>query len=233
MDNWIEFYDSAHAIYVNARHKDVHCRDIARQIAAFVPDPHARVLDYGCGEALHAGLVAAVASELVLCDAAPSVRASLAVRFTANPKIRVTAPAEVAQRAERSLDLIVVNSLVQYLTPAELEAHLTLWRRLLAPQGILIVADVIPPEVGPVSDVIALLRYASANGFLLAAIIGLARTAMSSYRRLRATLSIARYGESEFLAKLAAAGFTGERLAQNMEHNPARMTFRAREGGSR
>ena len=83
------------------------------------------------------------------------------------------------------------------------------------------------------SDVIALLRYASANGFLLAAIIGLARTAMSSYRKLRATLRIARYGESEFLAKLAAAGFTGERLAQNMEHNPARMTFRARESGSR
>ena len=56
---------------------------------------------------------------------------------------------------------------------------------LLAPGGTLIVADVIPPQVGAVSDGFALLRYARANGFLGAAILGLARTALSRYRRLR------------------------------------------------
>jgi hypothetical protein len=30
------------------------------------------------------------------------------------------------------------------------------------------------------------------------------------------------------MRKLTDAGFTAERLARNMEHNPARMTFRAR-----
>jgi SAM-dependent methyltransferase len=252
MRDWIEFYDSAHSIYVNARHRDVHYRDIARQIAAFVPgpqagltspqtgpgpqagpgqragpSPYARVLDFGCGEALHAGLVAAVASELVLCDGAPSVRASLAARFGADRKIRIASPQDLAQRSERSLDLIVANSVVQYLSAAELAAMLALWRRLLVPDGTLIVADVIPPGVGVVSDVLALLRYALANRFLLAAVVGLARIAISPYRKLRAKLSIARYGESEFLRILADAGFSAERLAQNMEHNPTRMTFRA------
>jgi SAM-dependent methyltransferase len=238
MRDWIEFYDSDHSIYVNARHRDVHYRDIAQQIAAFVPGPQgpggpqtrtgARVLDFGCGEALHADLVAAVASEVVLCDAAPKVRASLAARFAANAKIRVASPHELAQRPEHSLELIVANSVVQYLTAAELAAMLALWRRLLVPDGTLIVADVIPPGGGLLSDVVALLRYALANQFLLAALVGLVRTAVSPYRRLRSTLALARYGESDFLRLLAGAGFAAERLAHNMEHNPTRMTFRAR-----
>ena len=123
---------------------------------------------------------------------------------------------------------IFANSLVQYLTAAELDRMLALWRRLLAPGGVLIVADVIPPHVGPLSDGLALMRYAAANGFLGAALLGLTRTALSRYRRLRSELGIARYSEAEFLAKLRAAGFSAERLPKNVEHNPARMTFRAR-----
>jgi hypothetical protein len=58
MDGWIDFYDSAHSIYVNALHRDVHFRRIAEDIAAYVR-PGATVLDYGCGEALAADVVAA------------------------------------------------------------------------------------------------------------------------------------------------------------------------------
>jgi SAM-dependent methyltransferase len=228
MPTWREFWDGAHSIYVNARHKDVHYREIAEQIAAFVPGPHARVLDYGSGEAIHSDLVAAVAHEVILCDSAASVRAALTQHFSGNRKIRVLSPEDVARLDNGALDLIVVNSMVQYLKPDELTALLALWRRLLAPDGALVVADVIPPDVGAVSDALALLRYAAANGFLLAALVGMARTALSGYRKLRAELGIARYTEAEFMARLRAAGFSAERLARNMEHNPARMTFRAR-----
>jgi SAM-dependent methyltransferase len=228
MTTWREFWDSAHSIYVSERHKDVHYRDVAEQLAAFIPSPNARVLDHGSGEAIHADLVAARARELLLCDAAASVRASIAARFAENPKIKVIAPEDVEHLPDGSLDLVFANSLVQYLTTAELDRMLGIWRRLLAPGGTLIVADVIPPHVGALSDGFALLRYAKANGFLGAAIIGLTRTALSRYRRLRSELGIARYSESEFMAKLRAAGFSAERLPRNVEHNPARMTFRAR-----
>lgn len=228
MPSWREFWDSAHSIYVSDRHKDVHYRDVAEQLAAFVPGPDARVLDHGSGEAIHADLVAARVRELYLCDAAASVRAANTARFAANPKIKVIAPEEVERLADASLDLIFANSLVQYLTAAELERLLAVWRRLLAPGGVLIVADVIPPHVGAVSDGLALLRYAAANSFLGAALVGIARTALSSYRRLRNELGIARYGEADFQKLLRAAGFAGERLPRNVEHNPARMTFRAR-----
>jgi SAM-dependent methyltransferase len=228
MRDWIEFYDSPHSIYVNARHADVHYRDTATQVAAFVPGPSARVLDYGCGEAIHADTVAAVAAQVFLCDAAPNVRASVAARFAANGKIRVVSPEDVERMTDRSLDLIVANSVVQYLTRDTLTALLALWRRLLAPDGVLIVADVIPPEVGVASDAFALVRYAASHGFLIAALAGLVRTAASSYRHLHRTLSKAQYGEAEFLNLLRDAGFAAGRLPRNMEHNQARMTFRAR-----
>jgi SAM-dependent methyltransferase len=228
MSDWRSFWDSEHSIYVNARHKDVHYRSIAEQIAAFVPGPTARVLDYGCGDALHADLVAAVAAEVLLSDAAPSVRAAMAARFAGNPRIKVLAPEQVETLPDRTLDLIVVNSVVQYLSDADLQRLLALWRRLLAPGGALIVADVIPPDVGAVSDVLALLRLAASNGFLMGALAGLARTAVSPYRKLRNTLGISQYTQAEFMQTLTGAGFTAERLPHNMEHNPARMTFRAR-----
>jgi len=172
--------------------------------------------------------VARRAREVLLCDAAASVRAAIAARFAANPRIKVIAPEEIERLPAASLDLIFANSLVQYLNQAELDGVLAVWRRLLVRDGILIVADVIPPDVGPLSDALALIRYAAANGFLGAALVGLARTALSPYRRLRNELGIARHGEAEFLEKLRAAGFAAERLARNVEHNPARMTFRAR-----
>jgi SAM-dependent methyltransferase len=228
MTSWREFWDGAHSIYVSERHKDVHYRDVAEQLAAFVPSPQARVLDHGSGEAIHADLVAARAGELLLCDSAASVRASMAARFAANPKIKVIAPEDVERLPDARLDLIFANSLVQYLRADELDRILALWRRLLGPGGMLIVADVIPPDVGALSDGLALLRYAAAHGFFGEALVGLTRTALSRYRRLRSELGIARYGEAEFLHKLRAAGFSAERLPKNVEHNPARMTFRAR-----
>ena len=71
-----------------------------------------------------------------------------------------------------------------------------MFRRLLAPGGTLIFADVIPPDVGALSDVTALLRYAAKHGFLIAALVGLAKTTVSPYRKIRSTLGIAQYTRS-------------------------------------
>jgi SAM-dependent methyltransferase len=230
MSDWRSFWDSAHSIYVNARHKDVHYREIADAIAGFVEGPAARVLDYGCGEAVHADRVAAIAGEVLLCDAAPSVRGAIVTRFAADPRIRVLAPEEVEKLPDASLDLIVSNSVTQYLTPAELDRALALWHRLLKAGGTLVVADVIPPDAGTLTDVMALVRYAAGNRFLLAALWGLARTAVSPYRRLRSRIGVARYTQSAFLAKLRSAGFAAKRLPRNLEHNAARMTFQGTRG---
>jgi SAM-dependent methyltransferase len=225
---WLTFWDSAHSIYVNARHRDVHYRLIAEQIAALVPSPQARVLDYGCGEALHADLVAAAAGELFLCEAAPGVREGLAQRFADHPKIRVLAAHEIARLPERSLDIIVVHSVVQYLTVAGASALFTLFHRLLKAGGVLVVSDVIPPEIPAATDAVALLRFGYANGFFFAALWGLLRTLLSNYWRLRSRLGLARYPRAAMIEKLNAVGFDAQLAPTNIGHNQARRTYYAK-----
>jgi SAM-dependent methyltransferase len=228
ISDWLAFWDKPHSIYVNARHKDVHYRLIAEEIAALVPSRKARVLDYGCGEALHADVIAAAAGELLLCDGAPSVRNAIAARFAGIAKIRALVPEEVERLPDGSLDFIVLHSVAQYLTPEQTQALLQLFHRLLPPTGTLLVSDVIPPQVSAATDASALLRFGAANGFLLAAIGGLARTLFSDYRRLRARVGLTHYREAAMIEKLTAAGFAAQRAPTNIGHNQARMAFIAR-----
>jgi SAM-dependent methyltransferase len=222
---WLAFWDGSHPIYVSARHKDVHYRLIAEEIAALVPSASARVLDYGSGEALHADLVAAAAGELLLCEGAPRVRAAIAARFAGVAKICVIAAEDIERLPDHSFDLIVLHSVAQYLTPEETATLLVRFHRLLKPDGTLVVSDVIPRHVPASTDAIALLRFGAANGFLIAAFFGLARTVVSDYWRLRSRLGLSRYGEAAMLEKLAAAGFMAHRAPANIGHNQARMAF--------
>jgi SAM-dependent methyltransferase len=226
--NWLAFWDSPHSIYVNARHRDIHYRLVAEQIATLVPSPQARVLDYGSGEALHAELVAAAAAELLLCEGAPRVRASVAARFADNPKIRAVGPDDLKQLPDRSLDLIVLHSVAQYLSSDQTAALFALFHRLLNPGGTLVVSDIVPPQVPAATDAVALLQFAAANGFLISAVAGLTRTLFSNYWRLRTNYGLTRYDETTMMQKLAAAGFTAQRAPQNIGHNQARMMFVAR-----
>jgi SAM-dependent methyltransferase len=227
MGDWIAFWDSEHSIYVNARHRDVHYRTIAQDIRAHVP-AGAPVLDYGCGEALHADLLVPPARALILCEAAPAVRRKLAGRFAGHRDIAVRAPEEVALLPSGSLDVVVLHSVAQYLTPQEFDALLVLFRRLLGANGVFILGDVIPPNVSALTDAWALIRFAAANGFLGAALVGLARTLASDYWRLRSHLGLTRYDEAAMVEKLRAAGFSARRAPKNIGHNGARMTFLAR-----
>ena len=228
MADWITFWDSDHAIYVNARHRDAHYRKIAGDVATYLPSSTAAVLDYGCGEALHADRVAAAAERLILCEAASQVRAALAQRFASNPKIAVLAPEEAAALAPHSLDLIVLHSVAQYMTPTDADALFARFRTLLKPDGSFVLGDVIPSAIPAVTDALALLRFGLAQGFFFAAVSGLVRTALSDYWRLRSTLGLTRYDEGPMIAKLKAAGFSATHASKNIGHNPARMTFVAR-----
>jgi len=230
MRDWISFWDSDHSIYVNARHFDVHYRTIAEMIVRHVPAPDASVVDFGCGEALHADRVAAACRRLILVDAAPKVRSGLAARFAGRPNIEARAPGELADVPDRSIDLVVMHSVAQYLTSAEFSALLLLFRRLLRPGGLLLIGDVIPPHVSAFADAMALLNYGAANGFLLAAIRGLLRTAVSDYTKLRSRIGVTLYTEAEMLQRLETAGFIAMRAKANVGPNPARMTFLARSG---
>jgi SAM-dependent methyltransferase len=225
--NWRDYWNQDTPIYVSDRHKTLHYQRIADDIAALIPHPEAAVLDHGCGEALSAGRVAARCGRLVLCDGAPSLRDRLEERFGANPKVRVIAPEELPGEPDGAFDLIVANSLLQYLSLDELRSLLALWRTKLKENGRLILADVIPPDLAALTDARALLGFAWRGGFLSRAVLGLARTALSDYRKLRDEIGLSTYSEEELIEILQGSGYSARRRHPNFGHNQARMCFEA------
>lgn len=228
MRSWLDYWNSDTPIYVNERHKLLHDRRVARDVAGLIPSPEAIVLDYGCGEARSAEDAAARCQTLFLYDGAPGVRERLGERFAGDAKIVALSEDGVAALADESLDMVVANSLSQYLTRDDLIGLLDLWHRKLKPGGRLVIGDVIPPDIGPLTDALALLRFGFEGGFLLAAAGGLVRTFFSDYRRLRNEIGLSTHTENEMLSLIEAAGFSAERHEPNIGHNQARMTFVAR-----
>jgi hypothetical protein len=223
--SWAEFWNRETSIYVNARHRQVHYEGIARDILRYVPGPGARVVDYGCGDTLSAGPVAAACGHLYLCESAPTVRERLAARYAGVANISVIDPEQFAALAPGSIDTIVVNSVVQYLSAADLGRLLAVAREKLAGTGRLVLGDIVPRRVSPLRDAFELFRFAAANGFLIAAAAGLVRSSLSSYPRLRRQVGFLQFDEAEMLRALDQAGFAGRRDHPNIGHNAARMTF--------
>ena len=233
MADWISFYDLRHSlIYVNARHRDVHYRKIADDLRALVPSAHAAVLDYGCGEATSADYLAESCGHLTMVEAAPNVMAALKARYGGNGKISVITPAEAAAKPAASFDLIVLHSVAQYLSGAELDGLLATFRKLLKPDAVLVVGDVVPPRLAARAAAISLLRCGAENGFFIAAVLGLIRIAVSDYLRLKSKVGLSHYNEAAMLDKLKRAGFSATRAARNIGHNQWRMTFLARPAKS-
>ena len=230
MDEWIDYYDSTHTIYVSKLHRDLHFQLIARDIISYIDRPDWVVLDYACGEALSSTLVADACGTLILAEAAPGVRGRLIARFAPDTRIKVRSLQELRNMPEKSVDLAVMNSVTQYMTPDELDQAFQTIRRLLKPSGRLVLGDVLRPNVGMFRDVLALLRFALMHGFFKDALIGLIQTALSDYRQLRKNLGLQRYREAEMIAKLERNGLIGTRVRTNIGHNPWRMTFVAVHG---
>ena len=228
MKNWRDYWNQDTPIYVGERHKALHYQRIAADIAALVPSPEAHVLDHGCGEALAAGRVAAKCARLYLADAAPLVRARLAERFRASDKIEVLAAEDVERLPDASLDLVVANSLLQYLSADELQGLLRLWRSEAQARRPARPRRCDPPRLEPGR------RREGASRLCLAGrlprprpprprphgAVGLPpHPQRARARNLR---------EPEMIALLRRQGFTAERRAKNIGHNQARMTFEAR-----
>jgi SAM-dependent methyltransferase len=140
----------------------------------------------------------------------------------------VIAAEQAVALPKASFDLVVMHSVAQYLTQAELDRLLAMFRGLLKPDGLFILGDIVPPRVAAPAAALSLLRFGAANGFFWAAAFGLVRIFASDYLRLKKTAGLSHYTEPAMLERLRKAGFKAERARRNIGHNQWRMTFLCR-----
>jgi SAM-dependent methyltransferase len=230
MKSWLDFWNAPNAIYVSRRHQEAHYAKVLGGIRGFVPAGGAAVvLDWGCGDALAADDLAQTCRTLLLYDRADSTRSRLLATYADRPKIRVLDDAELDAVAPASVDLIVVNSVVQYLDRRQFGEALRLFHRLLKRDGTLLLGDIIAPDTPLVGHVTTFLRFAWQNGFFIAALVGLARNFVSPYRKLRRDAGYACYTQTQMMGLLDANGFAGERLASNIAVSQLRSSYLARK----
>src|SRR2546423_2791993 len=115
MRDWLSFWNAPNRIYVNDLHRDVHYRDVALEIRSLVPSPSATVVDYGCGEATAAHLVAEAAGAPLLFPGAARGRGQPSPRLQDNAKIAVRSPHQGAALPPGRRGLILLHSVVQDL----------------------------------------------------------------------------------------------------------------------
>jgi SAM-dependent methyltransferase len=223
-----DFWNGDQVLYVNSRHRALYYADIGKEIAALIASPEALLLDYGCGEALAADFLAGKCARLYLYDPIQKIETSLRARNKANPKIAVLDRASLQALPDASLDLMICNSVLQYLSREECGALVAFAAEKLKLGGRLVVADIIPPHVDALTDSWALVEFAYRGGFLLAALRGLFSTFFSRYGRRRGRMGLTTFAIPDMQRLLSTRGFEARRFDRNIGHNQARMTFIAK-----
>jgi SAM-dependent methyltransferase len=228
MKSWLDFWNAPNAIYVSQRHQKAHYAKVLSGIGGFMPAGGAAVvLDWGCGDALAADNIAQTCRTLLLYDRADSTRRRLLSNYADNPKVRVLDDAELGAVPPASVDLIIVNSVVQYLDRRQFVDALQLFHRLLKSDGKLLLGDIIAPDTPLIGHVTTFLHFARQNGFFVAACIGLARNFVSPYRKLRRDAGYAYYTQTQLLGLLDDNGFVGQRLPSNIAVSQLRSSYLA------
>ena len=225
---WHDLWNRQHQSFSGKRQETLYYSMLAKDIAALIDDPAAVVLDYGCGKAPFADLVAVQCGKLYLCDERAAIRESLQKRFADNPKIAILAPDELDKTIPpHTLDLLVTASTAQTATLREWSELLIAWKDKLKPGKPLVLACSAPNPSGRGENAAHRLSFAWRGGFLLSTLTNMAHEKVSKSVREANAQPPSQYTESEMVTLLTDAGYKAERLIAPLGPVANRMVFSA------
>jgi cyclopropane fatty-acyl-phospholipid synthase-like methyltransferase len=184
---------------------------------------HYRVLDFGCGFGFVTALLAARVAEVFWWEPSANMRAVAErntrhlhnIRFIDLSALPLADHEDAPQHPR--FDMILVNSVVQYMAIEELEGWLPLWREMLAPRGSLVLSDLIAPNHSGLSDIVDLFRLGVRYGSPLQA-ANEAIGGVAHYWRTSRAVPLTRISRDNLTTAAAKAGLTTEFLANNLTH---------------
>ncbi len=220
-DYWPAFWDrlQEHVIF------RVEAADyVIRLQAALGPAPRARVLDFGCGFGFIAELLAPQVGELYVFDASSQMRRRARRRLASHANVRFLGPpAAVPWPARLRFDLILVNSVAQYMPPEEFDRWLGLWRAMLAGGGRLVLSDLLTGKVDPVSEVVEMLVLSARRGCLLS-VVRKALGELRQYAKTRHGRPLGRIAPDDLRERAGRRGLAVDVLPSNLTYRKRRAT---------
>jgi cyclopropane fatty-acyl-phospholipid synthase-like methyltransferase len=183
-----------------------------------------RVLDFGCGFGFVAALVAPLVAEVWWWDISANMRSTTVRNVAGFPNARFCDVSALSVSASGgrtwhgpTFDIILINSVAQYMAPEELRDWLPRWAAMLAPNGQLVLSDLISPHHSNLSDIAHLLRLGLEHGSPVRA-VSEALGGVANYWRTRRTLSLTSLSRADLAGQAAAAGLDVTFLPANLTH---------------
>jgi ubiquinone/menaquinone biosynthesis C-methylase UbiE len=227
--SWVEYWNRPNGIFVNELHKRAHYQFIHANVLPFLPrGSGSAVLDWGCGAAFGAEWMAAESERVYLYDPADAIRARLCERYKGHARITVL-DGQLERLPSGFIDLILINSVIQYISRAELLAALRDLQRLLKPDGQFLIGDVIAPDTALWRHVVVFLSFAYREGFLIPGMIGLVRNFLPSYKSLMRKQGLSDYSDADLFEIFDCLGLQVVRLPRNIAVSPIRASYLARK----
>jgi len=218
-DTWVSYWDALPEGQLLFRPEaEEYVRNLA---AAFPLSRQSRLLDFGCGYGFVAAALAPRVGQVFLWDAAASMRRHAVARLAQQDNVVLLDLNDSTTKP--SLDLILVNSVVQYMTPEELAGWLPRWRQLLAPSGQVVLSDLIPPRHSFLTDLFSLLTFSVRRGYLVQAIRNILAT-RKRYKQAEHARPLYHPSCAELTRMAAAAGLATRFLDRNLTHFRGRVT---------
>ena len=183
-----------------------------------------RVLDFGCGFGFVAKMLAPKVGKVFLWDTSVNMRRRARLNLADHHNIGfvdLSEPQAIAR--ELNFDLIIVNSVVQYMSLEQFAACLVMWRTMLAAGGRIVVSDLIPHDYNSVADVVDLLKFSIRRNVLGSALLQVFRD-LGSYWMTRHNFPLARIGLEELRQRGNAAGLVVSWLPRNLTYFGGRLT---------
>jgi ubiquinone/menaquinone biosynthesis C-methylase UbiE len=221
-DGWESYWEEFDA--AESFHREPSKLYVEKLVAAVPLRPKMRVLDFGCGFGFVAELLADHVSEVWVWDASANMRRRTQKLLERRNNCHLLDLANpVTAVSEPRFDLILVNSVIQYMTRHEFIAWLAEWQPRLMAGGRMVVSDIIPPALSSFTDLLDLLRFSRRRGLLYQTLQELCG-GFISYSKQRTSRPLTRYDHEELARIGKETGLQVSFLANNLTHFSGRIT---------
>jgi SAM-dependent methyltransferase len=200
--------------------------EFVRSLRQVVPvDADTRVLDYGCGFGFVAEELAPHVRTVALWDGSHSIRRQTRARIAHVQNIRlIDLQGSVPEFMGGSFDVILIHSVIQYMTRSELAERLVTLRGLLAAGGRIIISDIVTRGHGTLREIAEVMRFAARHGILVSTLIDSLKMSANYVGALRSH-PLSAFDIDELRQLAHATRLSVSVLPHNLGHKQSRLSI--------